>query len=196
MKPFFNLPRPSSQLQPIDNRSTDPSSSKAAQTDGPLQSSLPIEPAQSIHADANQTHSAVPALQTNSDKPSFTAFKPLPAAGLATASTTPAGSPARPLNPFNAGVKAPLPAIDLNEVVSTSSPAANRESVRPEPPRRKPIDKDQLIGHLCRIGLVQKDGILDMFVAAKVNSLCNDVFQAFQTSRLNRRICKWNGSIG
>lgn len=65
----------------------------------------------------------------------------------------------------------------------------------PQPQERRPADRDQLIDHLCRIGLTQADGILDMFVAAKVSDLCRDVFRSFQIQRFERELCKYHSSI-
>lgn len=105
-------------------------------------------------------------------------------------STTPIGSPAKPSATFNSGAETLQTPFSITKVDRVLEAPPSTILKEPEVPQRKPIDKDQLVQHLCRIGLVQKDGILDMFVAAKVNSLCNEVYKAFQTSRLNRRIGK------
>lgn len=56
----------------------------------------------------------------------------------------------------------------------------------------EPVDTEKLLEHLCRVGLVQKDGILDMFVSLQVSKIVQDVFQTFQKRRFAQKLCRSN----
>lgn len=133
----------------------------------------------------------IEAAEPETNKPSPTPFKFSPVVRSEPFSTTPIGSPAKPSTTFNSGAETLQTPFSITKADRVLGAPPSKILKEPEVPQRKPIDKDQLVQHLCRIGLVQKDGILDMFVAAKVNSLCNEVYKAFQTSRLNSRIGKF-----
>lgn len=49
-------------------------------------------------------------------------------------------------------------------------------------------DQEQLLHDLVRLGLVQPDGIIDMFVSHKLSNIVRSVFDSFQQRRLDRRI--------
>lgn len=62
-------------------------------------------------------------------------------------------------------------------------------------PQPEPVDQDKLLEHLCRIGLVQKDGILDMFVSLQVSKIVQNVFRSFQERRFTQKTCKFSWFI-
>lgn len=51
-------------------------------------------------------------------------------------------------------------------------------------------DREQLLHDLVRLGLVQPDGILDMFISHKLSNLVRGVFDSFQQRQFNRRVGK------
>ena len=105
---------------------------------------------------------------------------------LATTSTTPVGSPAQVRNSnqiFSPSLSTPTPQFDVNPVSQPRS--APTQVFEPEV-----IDEAKLIKHLCRIGLVQQDGILDMFLGFEISKVVQGVFQSFQQGRLDQQTCE------
>lgn len=98
-------------------------------------------------------------------------------------STTPAGSPVRENHP-----------IFTQPSLSTSSQAVTKVPVQPPPqpnqPQKPIIDRQELLHQLCRLGLVQRDGVLDMFIGLRVSQLVRDVFNKFQNQELEKKTCK------
>ena len=108
------------------------------------------------------------------------------------ASTTPAASPIQP-QPAQKNTVFSAPEQQLQLHHQTQSPSI-AELPRSEPEEAQPPERDEekLLGQLCRIGLVQKDGVLDMFVSYKVSSLVKEVFKAFQDQLFVKQTSKHN----
>lgn len=52
------------------------------------------------------------------------------------------------------------------------------------------VDPEQLLHDLVRLGLVQTDGIIDMFVSHKISTLVRSVFNGFRRQQVDDRISK------
>jgi len=86
---------------------------------------------------------------------------------------------------------------------SSAQPITQSQSagfpVQPSPPAQLTLpqelavqgpDREQLLHDLVRLGLVQQDGILDMFISHKLSKLVRGVFDSFQQGQFNRKIGK------
>lgn len=102
-----------------------------------------------------------------------------------TNSVTPAGDPT---SPADSTVTAP-PSLSKDLSKSTLAPSKISLLDQPtiaSPPEPKVVDKATLVANLCRIGLVQQNGILEHFAAVRVNQLVQEVFAQLRQDK----ICK------
>ncbi|KAK5954710.1 actin cytoskeleton and mitosis protein [Knufia fluminis] len=156
--------------------------------------SKPAAPATSASASTEPTSKPTPFAQIGSQPIGQYKFpSPEPA------STTPAGSPIQPPSvrkdsPFSSFSASAQPSQPQNQ---TSTPASSGpfSAVAVEEDQPQQIDEEELLKQLCRIGLVQKDGILDMFVSYKIAGLVKEVFKTFQDQRFAKHTAALKESL-
>ena len=108
-----------------------------------------------------------------------------------TLSPAPAATPGRPLPGGSepallSDTQPSQPRSQIQAPASTTAPSF----VVPEEPQPQQIDEGKLLEQLCRIGLVQKDGIIDMFVSYRISSLVKEVFKTFQDQCFTKQTSK------
>lgn len=129
--------------------------------------------------------------QTSAKRPSIGSYKfsSIQNEAVPSTNTTPVGSPVQ-FAPKDLSFASPSQSAQSQRPNQTPSSAAPFPPTIPEEPQPEQIDEEKLLEHLCRIGLVQKDGILDMFVLYKISRLVKDAFKDFQDQRFAKQTGK------
>lgn len=149
-------------------------------TQNPSATSPEVPSTNSFFPQPFSTPQLAPTLQAPSEpKPTLPKFSSL---SQVKASTTPEGSHVRqdfPASNFTKPSLAPVTKAPIQPPFQ-----------QPIPPQKPTINKEELIHQLCRLGLVQRDGVLDMFINLRVSQIVQDVFKRFQGQQLKEKTCK------